>query len=302
MSNKPLLLVAEDDPATAAVVIDLAKVLEWEVLHASNGTQAWALCQERQPEMLLLDYYMPDMDGFEVLSRARKAKLQMPIIIMTAATDEHLILEALRLGATDFLRKPFEHLLLLRTILRRENARYRTQRIQRLVATRVVHQAIEFEIENDLSLCSGVCSYIVGTLIPEESTYAIRLGLEELCANAVEHGNLGFSSEDKTAALRDNGLLWPKLLRERAAKAPYCDRRVRIMATRTGGMLEVTIQDQGDGFDEKRIPNPLAEENLLKPNGRGVFLARQQFDTLEYLGRGNIVRVTKRLAGEAEVE
>lgn len=296
MTGSPYLLVAEDDPGTARVITDLAGSLGWEVELQTDGLAALASFQRREPDLLLLDYYMPQVDGLEVLDRVRRAGSQVPVIIMTAAAEPDLVLEALRLGATDFLRKPFEHLLLLKVILRRESQRYRTRRVGSMVSNRIVSQAIEFELENDHSVASAIATHIASTMLrSEDLMYALRLGMEELLANAIEHGNLGLTLEDKTRALTQADSNWLALLAERAGQHPYRDRRVRVLAQTEAGCFEITIHDMGDGFDFNRLPDPLAEENLERPNGRGIYLARHQFDKVEYIGRGNVVKARKKI-------
>jgi CheY-like chemotaxis protein len=272
-------------------VSDLAISLGWEAVVARDGAEALSLYKEREPDLVLLDYMMPKINGLEVLDMLRMGGSQVPIIITTAASEADLIVEALRLGATDFLRKPFEHLVLLKNILGRQNQRYRLRQIEILANSRIINQSVEFDIENDFSVASCVCRYITDRMAPPENAYAIRLGLEELVANAIEHGNLGFSREEKSSALSDDTMIpWSTLVAERAEQSPWSARRVRIIATVEGSKLEFMIQDGGEGFDFHNLPDPLSEENLLLPSGRGVFLARQQFDALEYFGRGNIVR------------
>ena len=63
---------------------------------------------------------------------------------------------------------------------------------------------------------------------------------------------------------------------------------------------EWVIIDEGDGFDWKSLPNPLNPENLAQPSGRGIFLARMQFDEVEFLGKGNRVRARKCFAGPSK--
>jgi len=295
VSNPPYLLIAEDDEGTASLISDLAKSLGWEVAVATSGNTALHSFEQREPDILLLDYYIPGLDGLEVLDRVRKIGTQIPVIIMTAATEEGLILESLRLGATDFLRKPFEHLLLLKVILRREFQRYRTRNIHQVVGQRIKSHAIEFEFENDLSVASGVASFVAATMLRGEHAYSVRLGMEELLANAIEHGNLGLSLDDKTSALSNGEDTWYAQLQARAQQPPFRDRRVSVLTQVEDGVFEITVRDMGEGFDHTKLPDPLAVENLERPNGRGVYLARQQFDSVEYTGKGNIVTARKRL-------
>lgn len=291
----PYLLIAEDDPNTARMVADLAQSLGWEVVIAPDGMAATQIFDKREPDLVLLDYFMPFRNGFEVLRHIRKSESSVPVVMMTAAGDANTVLEALRLGATDFLRKPFEHIALLKGILLRENQRFSSRHTHNALLTSIISQSIEFELENDLTLVIAASRYIVDHLVRGSDAYPLRLGLEELAINAIEHGNLGFTRDEKTEALQGHPGQWRELIRQRAADPVYASRRARIIASVEGNQLEVTVQDQGNGFDFRNIPDPLSEENVARPNGRGVFLARLQFDELEYLGRGNIVRVRKLL-------
>lgn len=292
--DQPLLLVAEDDPATAMVVGDFARAFGWTVQHAADGIAAWSAFQDQPPDLVLLDYYMPGIDGFEVLRRIRESGSQIPVVMMTAAAEEDLVLRALREGATDFLRKPFEDLLVLQSILTRQSQRHRAQSVRKAAASRIISQSIELELENDLAVASAACGHLVEALVPARWAYAVRLGLEELVANAIEHGNLGLTRQQKTEALRGDSGAWRLLLDERRRDPRLAARRVRIIAIVEGGLFEATIRDEGSGFDHRAPHDPLSEENLLLPNGRGVFLARQQFDEIHYQGAGNTVVVRKR--------
>jgi len=72
-------------------------------------------------------------------------------------------------------------------------------------------------------------------------------------------------------------------------------RRVQVEFTMDKDSCTWTISDEGNGFDWKNLPNPLSPENLDNPNGRGIFLARLHIDEVEFQGKGNKVRVMKKL-------
>jgi two-component system KDP operon response regulator KdpE len=79
----------------------------YEVLIAENGMQALEIVQQHQPDLILLDLYMPgDISGLDVCVRVREVS-RVPIIVLSAATDEKLKVRALDLGADDYLTKPF---------------------------------------------------------------------------------------------------------------------------------------------------------------------------------------------------
>jgi serine/threonine-protein kinase RsbW len=99
----------------------------------------------------------------------------------------------------------------------------------------------------------------------EESTFAIKLAVEEALNNAVKHGN-GFD----------------------ASKTINLSFRV------DGGEAVVTITDEGEGFDPRSLPDPTAEENLQKPTGRGIMLMRAYMDEVRFNEKGNQVRLVKK--------
>jgi serine/threonine-protein kinase RsbW len=83
------------------------------------------------------------------------------------------------------------------------------------------------------------------------------------------------------------------------------DRRVEVAMELFEDEVEITVTDEGQGFDPKAVPDPLAAENLLKPSGRGIFLMRTLMDHVEFsfngsTGRGTLVRLRKRLKSADE--
>ena len=99
----------------------------------------------------------------------------------------------------------------------------------------------------------------------EASIFAIKLALEEGLANAIRHGNRFDPTKKVEVAFE-------------------------VDDTRT----IITITDQGPGFDPKVVPDPTTDENLEKPNGRGIMLMRAYMDEIRYNPRGNQVRIVKR--------
>ncbi len=106
-SARPLVLIADDEP-------DIRRFLRMQlenvdVIEASDGAEALELTRLRRPQLALLDYMMPEMDGVEVCRRIRENHTTrgVAVIILTARADEQTKLAALQAGANDFLTKPF---------------------------------------------------------------------------------------------------------------------------------------------------------------------------------------------------
>lgn len=104
---KPRLLVVDDQPTNIQVMYQIL-ANDYQVLMATSGKQALALCENKQPDLILLDLIMPDMDGYEVcqLLKRNPVTKDIPIIFITAQTDESAEEKGLDLGAVDFISKP----------------------------------------------------------------------------------------------------------------------------------------------------------------------------------------------------
>jgi serine/threonine-protein kinase RsbW len=120
-----------------------------------------------------------------------------------------------------------------------------------IAASRDVHRAIMDRVE----------SYKYG----EQSTFAIRLALEEGLMNAIKHGN--------------------KLDRGKT---------VHVQAKVTSRSTEIVIEDQGKGFDRREVPDPCAAENLLKCSGRGILLMEAYMDKVQFTRGGRRVKMVKK--------
>jgi DNA-binding NtrC family response regulator len=105
---KPLVLVADDDPAILNILCLGLQSKGYEVVTAADGAAAFAVLDRQSPDLVFLDIEMPGASGIEVLRRIRKEWPALPAIIMTAHSTVSYAVEAMKEGATDFLTKPFE--------------------------------------------------------------------------------------------------------------------------------------------------------------------------------------------------
>lgn len=98
----------------------------------------------------------------------------------------------------------------------------------------------------------------------QDVCFAIRLALEEALINAIRHGN-------------------------------HCDpaKKINISAYVGADKTDITIADEGEGFNPDRVPDPTSDENLEKPGGRGIMLMKAYMDQVTFNRRGNEVRIIK---------
>ena len=117
----------------------------------------------------------------------------------------------------------------------------------------------------------------------------VAIGLQELLINAVEHGNLGISAEEKQALIIDGS--WREEVDRRLSSPEYAGRVVLVNFQRGERMISITIQDDGDGFEfDGYVDSEVPSDGY---RGRGIAMARDlSFSSLTYLGRGNLVEAT----------
>jgi putative two-component system response regulator len=112
------ILIVDDDPDTAELLVRFVTSDTTETRIVTESAQAERAFEEFEPDLVLLDLHMPDLDGFEVLRRlqgARTALGFLPVIVLTGDTGKSARNEALVLGADDFITKPLDrHEVVLR--------------------------------------------------------------------------------------------------------------------------------------------------------------------------------------------
>jgi len=120
MTNKQTILVIEDEKNIGNYMETIMISNHYKVLRAMNGMEGLSLCTSHHPEVILLDLGLPDIDGMEVLARIRQFS-NVPVIVISARTQESEKVAALDAGADDYITKPFgseELLARIRTELR----------------------------------------------------------------------------------------------------------------------------------------------------------------------------------------
>jgi serine/threonine-protein kinase RsbW len=128
---------------------------------------------------------------------------------------------------------------------------------------------MKFIIDSDLSQQREIQKRILDAVeaagFTSDNLFAVKISLEEALINAIKHGNK----------------LDPK-------------KKVHVEASVTTRETEIIVEDEGPGFNRSTVPDPTAEENLLKCSGRGILLMETYMDRVEYSNHGRRVRMIKR--------
>lgn len=288
------VLLVEDDEIISLLIEDALTEVGHQVVIQKDGQAAWDQLQSGDSafDVILTDRNMPRMDGMALLRKLKsEASLRdIPVIMETAETSAESIQEGIDQGAHYYLTKPFKPEVLV-AIVNAAIEQYRDHRQLKETARRAErpfaclhHGSFRFA-----SLEEGrMLANFFAQAAPDPEKRVI--GLQELLINAVEHGNLGLSYQDKTELLMEGR--WQEEVERRLGLPAYRERFVEVLFERIPQAIRFTIRDQGEGFDWRKYLD-FDPARIFDPHGRGIAMARiMSFSALEYQGNGNTVLAT----------
>jgi DNA-binding response OmpR family regulator len=267
-------LVVEDEKDTGNVLAEHLRRWGFDPTVLAEGKPAVGWVRQHQPDLILLDLLLPDIEGFEIceiLKLERDTNL-IPIVMITALTDPEDKIRGLKVGANQYLTKPFTVDELHKAI---QNAFTWREEVQR----QGMHGAVRFQLQSDTryleelnSLLSSM--FLYSGLAPTQAKQLI-MAVREMGTNAIEWGH---RKEVNLILTVDYHLDNEK--------------------------IEIVIRDTGPGFNPQQLPhaaNPedpvshmMVREALgLREGGFGILMSRGLVDDLQYNEAGNEVRLVK---------
>ncbi|QDU94462.1 ATP-binding response regulator [Lignipirellula cremea] len=294
MDHPALIVVAEDNRTQATRYRLILEKHGYRVVLAENGRTALDAVVQQEPALLLTDLHMPEMDGLELVVAARRAAPQVPIILTTAGSEQ-VAVDALHGGAATFISKSRSPQDLLETI-ERVLAVAAVNRDSHGIIRFVSRSEVEYVLLNDNALAPAVIGKIqqqiseMGVCGPSE-LMQIGTAVDEALVNAIVHGNLEVPSSLREV---DDGMAYLALANQRRHEAPFASRRVYVNVHVTRDEANITVRDEGPGFDPSKIPDPTNLDRLDQISGRGLFLINAFMDSVSHNDSGNQIRMTKR--------
>jgi len=187
MQNAKAVLMVEDDPAIARVYTAYLEDDGYEVTHVENGADAFAALKNQVPDAVLLDLKLPDMNGFDILEKISDDQLPTGVIVVTGEGSMRTAIDAMKLGARDFVVKPCDKNRLLLTL---KNV-IETQQLLQIVDTyrdEIDRQSFSGFIGSSLTM-QGVYKTIESAAKSKASVFITgESGTgKEVCAEAVHH-------------------------------------------------------------------------------------------------------------------
>ncbi len=266
-SNGPRLLVVDDEWTVIELFSSFLSSKGYQVTAAYNGRDALDLFNSQPFDLVLADLRMPNMNGLSLLEEMKKIHPQVPVVMISGYGDVETVVKALKLGAENFLTKPVDMDDLERVVeqsLAISCVRPGGSKIQGMIQqTTHIETQSRPEFMADIVYQIALSSVAVGFSMFDLNSN-LKLALIEALTNAIEHGNQN-----------------------------HADKLVRVDACLKRDLLEVTIHDEGSGFDYGEQYDPTEEENLLSERGRGLFLIRAIMDEVAFNQTGNAVTLKK---------
>lgn len=291
------LLAVDDEMINLMIIDESLSDKGFTVVKAKDGEEAFQILSSGSIvfHAIILDRLMPKMDGIELLKKIKRSEKyrDIPVIFQTAMSSITDMTEGLDAGAFYYLTKPYSRALLVRIV---QTAVEHFIKLQR--AKEDLHKgmgALRHMITGEFRIRSIRESHELAPLLANACPDPERVltGIMEILNNAIEHGNLGISYQEKSE-LHDNDKLMEEIFR-RLDTPEYKDKFVKVNFERNEERIEIRISDQGKGFDWKRYLSIEAmTKNAFKTHGRGIFMAKKlSFDDLTYIdeGRTAIIRI-----------
>lgn len=291
---KTSVLIVDDESINRMLLNEYLVDAGYDPVAASGGEEALDILNKEPDRFaaVLLDRMMPGIDGLTVLKKlkATPALQQIPVIMQTAKAMKSEIHEGLECGSYYYLTKPFDRKTLL-TILKAAVEQFKA------------HSTLISELTNTASTLSLMTEGTFECQTLEEARSLAKLiaigcpdpnktvtGLSELMINAIEHGNLGITYDEKTDLLKDDSFYDEIEIRLQLEENK--SKKINVKFSRTSDEITFVITDQGIGFDYKNFID-INLSQVLDSHGRGIAMAKLlSFSNIEYQGCGNQVIAT----------
>lgn len=288
------ILVVDDSGVDRTIAGAFVEKMGASVLFAENGKIALDVMQNDEPDAVLTDLQMPEMDGLDLVKNLRRIYPGTPVILMTAYGSEEIAVNALQAGAVSYVaKKNLKQDLAeaVESVLATVAARDERQKLQNVFSSQVSTFEVGYEEGSQAALINHLQEDLKRISFGDPGDIMhVGMALTEALANAIDHGNLELDStlrEETNSSYRELGA-------RRSQEPLYANRRVKVTAYLSSVEIKLVIQDQGPGFDPSKLPDPTDPENLLKASGRGIMLIKTFMDEVTFSPKGNEITMIKR--------
>lgn len=300
---KEKILIVDDDKYISLLLYNFLDDEGYLCETADNGLEALERVRKGNSyDMVLLDFVMPRMNGLEFLAAVREINPKLPVMMISGYRTRENTLEALRLGAIGFIKKPFS----LKDVLKNMRLVLQASRNKKELGPIIPFLkkgSMEFVFKTDAVEPDKMSLYLATHLgemgfIEGHRISTVALAFNEVITSAVEHGNLelpvNYFLENPDGEIRES---FSDESAERLRTARYADRAVTIRYQCENDETRVSVIDEGPGFDVDSVREFLASRDDSAASdhiGRGLMLIKYAVDEVIFNDKGNEVTLVIR--------
>lgn len=287
------LLIADDTAEVLNFLQDFFVKAGHAVFCARDGEEALKTLQNEEIDGIFCALTMPKLGGLELLKEVQSANSRRPLVILCPPNDSENALNALQLGACDYLLKAINPLELQRTLDRvvslQEGFHFSAYAMDHLL-----QETRTLEIGNDFTGLNRIIAFMTQDLpsygiLNQEQLFRMNMLLKEAIENAIFHGNLELRSEMR----RENPELFYKTAAQKRDIDPYKDRKLILQYDISRNSAKYVVRDEGKGFVHADLLDPADPDNLLRIEGRGLIMIMNFMDEVFWNDRGNEVTMVR---------
>jgi CheY-like chemotaxis protein len=281
------ILLAEDSPTHTALIRSLLEEDSHAVECVSDGRQAVQAMERSLPDLVVTDLRMPEMNGQELVQEIVRRFPTIPSIVVTARGSENLAVDALALGAANFVPKNSLRKLLIHVV--RQTLRMATaDAVYGQFSGQLHRPEFSFTLKNDVTSIDPAVLFVVQSLAAAtrmNTTQRIRVGAAVASAifNAICYGNLEVKDEDTFVNRLLSGDESGNVdLKNRADVAPYSQRSVEMKVSVGDDDTRILVSHDGPGRMTRLIPAPGTPESFELEQCRGLMLMTSFMDDIMF--------------------
>ena len=291
------ILIVDDSPVDRRLVDFFLKrgIADVDLSSTSNGKKALDLIVSENPDLVITDLQMPEMNGLELVENLIERGSDIPVILMTGFGNQQIAVQALRTGAASYVPKRSIDKNLVATV-QNVLSLSKWKLNQGRVMSSLVGGEMHFSLENDTSSIFPLIAYLQDLLVTmrlSSKLHVTRIGVAiyEMLTYAIYHGNLELDSK----LLFSEAAIFYGLAEERLQDQQFMARRVRLSARLSESEVRFVVSNDGSSAKSSE-PGILTDEiNVDCIGSRGPLLIRSFMDEVIQNSQGHEVTMVKRI-------
>jgi CheY-like chemotaxis protein len=295
--RKVRILIVDDSVSMVNGLIMILKVSGYDADPAYNGHDALRKLSAKDYDLVICDIEMPGLSGLDLLKHVRHDYDNISFILMTGFLEQEYFIKAIQLGASDFIRKPIDTELLLKSVqlqINKKKEHWDYLSVSNQVSLADVNFSLPPVMFRQVDFIKIFTKFFKQNLnLSNTIINEILLCMEEMLYNAFIHGTLNLGIEERTLAYD----AYKDLISQRLQEPETASKQIhiRFSINQVKQIIILEVEDEGKGFDYKTWINKISKaENIqLEDFGRGISIIYHLSNKVTFGKGGRLIRIEK---------